>query len=293
MWGTSGGGGTPSSVNARQLLVSNPPHGDVDAAAASHFGLTAAEVRMKANYGLPEIWFAEKDEAELLDIDAALDAAGLDTVLVAGGDLVGIPGQSPAESFAFTDGGLWVGRDDSGLTMAYDAPAIGVFSRPRVDVQDAKSPAKSIASQLSGSGRMGFRRRSPGASQVESVAAPFLDLYTPSDTGLLRVSIVQDITSFSMIPANLPHGLSAMQNLVAECEDQFETAHFDRRLVDMRLRGLSRVVTRPAQTRRTGFSYATEALTKLLGSLSPDLRDISQADLSSRLAYLTNRSLIS
>ena len=280
-------------MHARQLLVSNPPHGDVDAAAAaSHFGLTAAEVRMKANYGLPEIWFAEEDEAELLDIDAALDAAGLDTVLVAGSDLVEIPGQSPAESFAFTDGGLWVGRDDSGLTMAYDAPAIGVFSRPRVDVQDAKSPAKSIASQL-GSGRMGLRRRSPGASQVESAAAPFLDLYAPSDTRLLRISIVQDITSFSMIPANLPHGLSAMQNLVAECEDQFETAHFDRRLVDMRLRGLARVVTRPAQTRRTGFSYATEALTKLLGSLSPDLRDISQADLSSRLAYLTNRSRIS
>ena len=280
-------------MHARQLLVSNPPHGDVDAAAAaSHFGLTAAEVRMKANYGLPEIWFAEEDEAELLDIDAALDAAGLDTVLVAGSDLVEIPGQSPAESFAFTDGGLWVGRDDSGLTMAYDAPAIGVFSRPRVDVQDAKSPAKSIASQL-GSGRMGLRRRSPSASQVESAAAPFLDLYAPSDTRLLRISIVQDITSFSMIPANLPHGLSAMQNLVAECEDQFETAHFDRRLVDMRLRGLARVVTRPAQTRRTGFSYATEALTKLLGSLSPDLRDISQADLSSRLAYLTNRSRIS
>ncbi len=280
-------------MSTRHLLVSNPPHGDgEEAAVSSLFGLTAAEVRMKANYGLPEIWFAEEDEAKLLDIAAALGAAGLNTVLVAGSDLVEMPAQSPAESFAFTDGGLWVGRDDAGLTMAYDAPAIGVFCRPRVDVQDAKSPAKSIASQL-GSARMGFRRRSPGASQVESVAAPFLDLYASTDAGLLRVSIVQDITSFSMIPADLPHGLSAMQNLVAECEDQFETAHFDRRLVDMRLRGLSRVVTRPAQSRRTGFSYATEALTQLLGSLSPDLRDISQADLSSRLAYLTHRSLIS
>ena len=50
---------TDASVNARQLLISNPPHGDVDTlGAASHFGLAAAEVGMKANYGLPEVWFA-------------------------------------------------------------------------------------------------------------------------------------------------------------------------------------------------------------------------------------------
>ena len=113
--------GISPSVNARQLLISNPPHGDVDAAeAASHFGLAAAEVGMKANYGLPEIWFAAEDEAGLLDTAAALGAAGLETVLVAGSDLVEVPGQDPAESFAFTDEGLQVDRDDSERTLAYD-----------------------------------------------------------------------------------------------------------------------------------------------------------------------------
>ena len=77
-----------------------------------HFGLTVAEVRMKANYGLPEVWFAEEDEAKRRDIAVALDAAGLNTVLVAGSALVEIPAQKPAESFAFTDAGLWVGLDD-------------------------------------------------------------------------------------------------------------------------------------------------------------------------------------
>ncbi len=128
-------------------------------------------------------------------------------------------------------------------------------------------------------------------------ASPFLDLYTRSDTEPLRISIVQEITSFSQLPDHLPHGLAAMQNFVAECESRFENAYVDRRLVDMTLRGLARVVTgaspRDPAAQRTGFSYATAALAELLGSLSPDLKDIHQADLSSRLAYLTTRSRIS
>ena len=108
-----------------------------------------------------------------------------------------------------------------------------------------------------------------------------------------------DITSFPPLPADLPHGLSAIRNLVVECENRFEEAYFDHRLVDMRIRGTAPVVTetRPSQPPgtppRTGFSYATEALAGLLGSLSPDLKHISQPDLSSRLAYLTNRARIS
>ena len=96
-----------------------------------------------------------------------------------------------------------------------------------------------------------------------------------------------------MLSADLPHGLSAMQNLVTECEERFESAYVDRRLVDMTIRGLARVVTGATQPPRTGFSFATEALADLLNALSPNLGDVSQADLSSRLAYLTTRSRIS
>ena len=281
-------------MGAQHLLISDPPHGDVDAdAVASYFGLTAAEVRMKANYGLPEIWFAEEDEAKLRETAAALDAAGLDTVLLAASDLVEIPPLSPVESFAFTDTGLWFRRDDSGRTIPYDAPAIAVFSQPQADAQDARSTTGSFTSQLSSSGRMKLRRGSSGGGQVENATAPFLDVYAHSDTGLLRISIVRDLTDFSLLPADLTQGLATMQNLVAECERQFENTHFDRRLVGMRVRGLATVATRPAESRRIGFSYATQALSELLGSLSPDLRDISQADLSSRLAYLTGRAKIS
>ena len=250
---------------------------------------------MKANYGLPEIWFAEEDETNLSDTAAALEAAGINTALVAGGDLVEIPEQSPAESFAFTDAGLQVVRDDSEWTIAYDAPTIAVVCRPRVDVQDATAPVRPLASRLASWGRSGALRRSPDAGQADFDISPFLDFYTWMDDGLFRTSIVQEITSFPTVAADLPHGLSTMRNLVAECENRFEKAYFDQRLWDMTVRGTASVVTKatPHQPSRTGFSYATEALSGLLGSLSPDLKDASQAELSSRLAYLTNRSRIS
>ncbi len=281
-------------MSARYLLISDPPHGDVDAAEAeSYFGITLAEVRMKANYSLPEIWFAEEDEAKLSDTAAALEAAGFNTALVAGSDLVEIPVQSPSESFLFTDGGLRVGRDNSEWTMAYDAPTIAVVCRPQVDVQDATLPVRPFASRLSSWGHVGTARRSADAGQAQSDTSPFLDFYAQLDDGLSRISIVQDITSFPPLPADLPHGLSAMRNLGVECENRFEEAYFDHRLVDMRIRGTAPVVTETRPSRRTGFSFATEALAGLLGSLSPDLKHISQPDLSSRLAYLTNRSRIS
>jgi hypothetical protein len=141
----------------------------------------------------------------------------------------------------------------------------------------------------------GYRRSGSDGAPLDLGTASFLDLYVPSDDGLLRISIVPEITSFVHLPDNQPHGLSAMQNLVAECENRFENAYFDRRLVDMSLRGLASVVTTTVADdapERTGFSYATQALNELLGYLSPDLKDTPQADLSSRLAYLTARSQI-
>ena len=281
-------------VNVRYLLISNPPHGDAAAAeVASYFGITAAEVRMKANYGVPEIWFAEDEEEKLLDTAAALDAAGLRTVVVAGSDLIDIPEQSPAGSLDFADEGIQGECDDSGWTLPYDAPIVAVFCRPRVVLQDVRAPARSAPSlrrdPLMSLGRGGSPRSSTGADPDQLGASPFLDLYATSDNGPLRISIVQEITSSS-----LPHGQSAMENLVGECESQFENLYVDRRLVDMVPRGAKNVVAGGNfEAARSGFSYATESLARLLASLSPHLRDVSQTDLSSRLAYLTNRSLLS
>ena len=264
--------------------------------AASHFGLTATEVGMKANYGLPEIWFADEDEAKLQDIAKALEAAGLNVILVAASDLVEIPGQTPAESFAFTDEGLQVDLADSAWTVAYDGPAIAVYGRPRIDMQGGTAPARLIASQMSSWAHARVARSGSSNAVMGGLGvSPFLDIYTHSDTGLLRTSIVQEVTSFSRSPDDPLYALSAMENLVAEFENRFEDVYVDHRLVDMTLRGITRVVTgpNPGGPVRTGFAFASEGLAELLDSLSPDLKDIHQSDLSSRLAYLTGRSPIS
>ena len=41
---------------------------------------------------------------------------------------------------------------------------------------------------------------------------------------------------------------------------------------------------------REGFSFATTALSKLLEPIAPDLKDINQFELASRLVFLTKRA---
>ena len=154
------------SVNDRHLLISNPPHGDTTVAeVASHFGLTATEVQVKANYGIPEVWFAD-DEVKLQDIAAALAAAGLGTVLATASDLAEIPAQSVAGSFEFTSEGLQGEGEDSEWSMAYDTPTIGVFYRPRVEIEASRPPARSAPTlrrdPLMSLGRGGAQRSGPG-----------------------------------------------------------------------------------------------------------------------------------
>ena len=246
---------------------------------------------MKAAYGVPEIWFAQEDRAALEETAAALTEAGLRTVVVEGSDLVDMPPQSPAVSVAFEDDGLRIDGDGSERMVAYDIPAIAVFGRPHPSEGQAHRTGASISAQLSSRGRL--RRRTPnlGAEEGASDFSAFLDLYLPSDEGLRRISIVNGVTDVSGLPKDLA-GPFGIFNVVKECEARFHNSHFDRRLVDMRLRGGVRLLVPPGPPHRTGFSYATTALGELLGSLSPDLGDASQPDLSSRLAYLTRRSRI-
>jgi hypothetical protein len=240
---------------------------------------------MKANYGVPEIWFANRDRATLEEAAAALTEAGLTTVLVDGRDLVEVLPQGPAESVTLDDDGLRIEGGGSEQIISYGSAIIGVFGRPQPADGQRQRTGASLTSQMSSGGRM--RRRNPnlGAERNTNEFAAFLDLYVPSDAGMLRHSIVNGVTKLSGIPEDMV-GPSGMSSLLQQCEARFENAHFDKRLVDMRLRRSVQVVA-PAEYRRTGFSFATTALNELLASLSEELKDASQADLSSRLVYLT------
>jgi hypothetical protein len=261
-------------------------------AVAAHFGLTAAEVRMKANYGVPEIWFVEEDRAALEDTAAALSKAGLNTALVDGGDLVDVPPQIPATAVTFEDDGLRVVSDGSESIVSYDSAVLGVFGRPQPSDGLAQRTGSLLRSQMTSGGRLRRRNPSLAAESTEEEFAAFLELYLPSDAGPLRHSIVKGVTEISGVPQDVA-GPSGLSSVLQECEARFAKAYFDKRLIDMKLRRGVQMVAPGGAPRRAGFSFATTALNELLRSLAAALQEASQADLSSRLVYLTGRSRIS
>ena len=79
-----------------------------------------------------------------------------------------------------------------------------------------------------------------------------------------------------------------MVMLVAECDDRFCETEFDRRAVNMHPR--KRLVVgrgMPEDPDRKGFSFATTALSNLLESIAPELQNLNQFELASRLCFLT------
>ncbi len=130
------------------------------------------------------------------------------------------------------------------------------------------------------------------AALTQPTGTALLDIYGSRKGELLRISFVQDVVDFSGLgDLKLPTADGNMLKFVAECQQRFTKAQFDRRLVDVRLRRslIIDAAARPPHEERKGFSYATTALAKLLESISPDLRNISQFELGSRLAYLTKQ----
>ena len=249
------------------LVVSNPPHEkEVDATrAAPCFGLTAVDVLMKAKYVAPEIWVMSTVRSKMEDAAGTLREAGLNVIVIEGEDLANIPPPARVKSFSFTDTYLLASVEDFEVGLLYDAPITAVF---------CKAPEGSPA------------------ELTRPTGTALLDIYGSRKGELLRISFVQEVVNFSgLADVKLPTVEGNMLKFVWECERRFTKAQFDRRLVDVRLRRSLIIDTAASsyQQQRKGFSYATTGLAALLESLSPDLKDISQFELGSRLAYLTKR----
>ncbi len=290
------------------LIISNPPHEDLDPAlAAPCFGLSPAEVRMKANYPIPEVWLTDSEGATVDPAADILRTAGLNIISVPGQDLAEIPHQTVVESFAFTDAGLTLNLGDSQVNLSHDEKLLAVFCQPRPGAGESSGVAanpltEGLRQRRSGvfmarDSLTGFgtsSRASLSGGEAEDVESPFLDIYVPgesSSTRPLRLALVQDRVDFSGLgDLQLPRAADNMVMFVAELEDKFPAARLDRRLVGMQPRSRAMLSKRtPVTGERKGFSFATAALSQLLESLSPDLKGVNQFDLASRLAYLTNR----
>lgn len=238
------------------LVLSHPPHGSVDfTLAAPLLEMTPADVRLKANYSVPEIWMAESD-AEAAEAGAArLRAAGLRVAVVPGVALAEIPARNPVASFAFEDGELVIqaSRRDS---VAYGVAAVAVLFTPR-----------------------------PGESKGNPPAA-FLDLYAVVGGGLGRWTFLQGTTGFTGMGTR--QSASFGTNVHALADDlrrRFATCTVDERLVNMQVR--RRVGSPPPGAIRRGYSFATGSLNELLDGLRAGLSAMDHEELASRLAFLT------
>ncbi len=282
------------------LVISNPPQGDVDfLRAASCFGLTPAEVRMKANYQVPEIWIADVDQHKVAATARTLSEAGLRVIHVSGRQLGNVPAPQVVRSFRFAEHALGVTLDGSETEIAYDAPVVGVFCQPLSSGFDSRSAGHDALRDRMSHGGIAVgdsKRRSSledmlAAKRPHLEEAPFFDIYESRDGALIRLSVIQDVVDFSGLPTTQRRAADNMALFVSECVDRLTHGRIDRRLVGMRWRRRLTVSTAlPQESRRKGFSFATPKLAQLLESISPELRDVSDPDLSSRLAYLTNRS---
>jgi hypothetical protein len=131
----------------------------------------------------------------------------------------------------------------------------------------------------------------PGAARShDPEIASFVDLYVRDAGVLRRFSVMEGLVDFSALDDPGPHGSTPMDTFVQKCEQRFPRTRIDRRLVGTRVRR-RRIPTdlRSAAERRAGFSFGTKRLQRLLESIAPDLENVTQNDLASRLIYLTLR----
>ncbi|HEX6862359.1 MAG TPA: hypothetical protein VF414_06065 [Thermoanaerobaculia bacterium] len=239
------------------LVLSHPPHGEVDfKRAGTVLGLVAVDVRLKASYGVPEIWLADEDPGAAEAAAAALRQAGLSVVLVPGAALGAIAPANPVSTFRFEAGGLLLQAEEEVL-LEYDTPGLAVLFIPR-----------------------------PG--QAKDLLPPAsLDLYALTGIAAPRWTIVQGVTTFEGMGPRQSSSFGAnVRNLAAEVEQRFPAMAVDRRLLNMQVRRRTGLPPAGAPVRQ-GYSFATAALARLLESIEPGLSELEHEELAVRLALLT------
>ncbi len=259
---------------------------------------------MKANYPVPEIWLAGEEDQRMQEAADTLGQSGLVVALVNGDALCEIPARSNVTSFAFGEGRLSMQLEGGELELPYDAPVTAVYCTPRGQVEEARrsgggglteglrqrsSSIFMTRDSLVGFGGLGGRSSQAGFGGEEgAVEAAFMDLYT-GGADPRRLGFVLGAVDFAGLgELALENPIANLEMFVQEFDEKFEQGTVDRRLIDLQPRQRPMVGEAQASApERKGYSYATQALARLLESISPDLKAMSQFELSSRLAYIT------
>ncbi len=243
------------------LVVSDPPHGDVDLAAmSSTLGLDEETTRLKVGFPAPEI-LAATGPQRAHDIAEELRSQGLETRVIAGDALAELPWPRLVSDLSFGESALEARANDGSITIPYSASVWAVSCMPPDGF--SKEAHVSLHEAMASSG---------GPTVAEALEwTPHLDLYVVTAEGIGRVSIVENPTA-----------------ALEEVERLFHRVGVDRRLDGVRPR--QRFVAGEAGfdiDLRKAFSFGTLLLRHVLQSVSEELRDLPQYEYASRLSFAT------
>jgi hypothetical protein len=253
------------------LVVSDPPHGEVDLqAVADLLGLDIYVTRLKVKYRAPEILFAgEREEAAAFA--AGIRGCGLSVTVIEGATLMEPPWPEPVSGLAFDESALMVTLRGEGAKVPYDTEIVAVACQPPegFSMKDSVDLAQAVAS-------------GHGPTIAEAIQwKTNLDFYYEDGGPLQRISVVPE---YSGVDAS---------SLLEQVEARFRRLHLDARLVDVRPR--QRFVMGEAgfdADQRKRYSFGTLLLCHVLESISPELRNATQFELGSRLGYALTRQRI-
>jgi hypothetical protein len=252
-------------MEALTLVVSNPPHADVNLeAAAELLELDPFAMRLKANFTAPEIMSATGPE-EAAEFAAALRSTGFTVSTLYGPVLADLPWPDPVSSLVFDTSHLQATCRNGVISVSYDAEVVGVHCRPPADRASRRSKTLDLERAVT-SGH--------GPTIAEAIQwTSILDLYLRDAGSLRRVTIVPD--SLRLDGERLLRDLRRLRRL-----------RLDDRLAGVRPRAafLMGAVNHDGPERRR-YSFGTLLLRQVLESIAPELRAVPQYEFGSRLAY--------
>ena len=259
-------------MQSSTLVVSNPPHEDVDLeSAAELLGLDVFATGLKSTFPAPEILGAGGPDSAVR-LAVGLRKTGLRVTVLQGVSLLEVPWPDPVSYLAFDDECLRVAVRDEVWEVPYATSVLGVLCQTPANfsIDRRIDLAQAIASGL-------------GSTIAEALQwRSFIDLYLREDESVRRVTIVPEM-----------FGSERGDDMVGEIERRFRRLRLDRRLAGVWPR--SRFVRvddddeeePPAHpsAQRKGYSFGTQRLAELMASISPDLEMLPQYELGSRVAY--------
>jgi len=245
------------------LVVSDPPHGEVDLdAAARLLDLDGFATRLKASFGAPEVMFSS-DAQSAAGFASFLRGTGFDVAVLSGETLTDPPWPDPVSTLVFDTSSLQATTRGESFRVSYDAEVVGVHCQPP-DYRSMR-PTEELERAIVSA---------HGPTIAEAIQrTSIIDLYYRDDGSLRRVTIVPD--RLRLQPANL----------VKELGRRFKRLALDARLVGVRPRAPFSVGGGFDGSERRRYSFGTLMLREVLESIAPELRAIPQYEFGSRLAY--------